>query len=108
MLRFVRGLGEFRGAPRPRLILLELNPDDIPGLDVLAELKGDSDLMTIPVIIFSSAQDRLHPRQLCAAPQCLHPQARRLRRARRSHPAALSVLHLADTASAGHGEQVRG
>jgi DNA-binding response OmpR family regulator len=56
-LRFVRGLGEFRGAPRPRLILLELNPDDVPGLDVLAELKGDSDLMTIPVVILSSAQD---------------------------------------------------
>ena len=52
-LRFVGGLGEFRGAPRPRLILLELNLADVPGLDVLAELKGDSDLMTIPVVIFS-------------------------------------------------------
>ena len=56
-LRFVGGLGEFRGAPRPRLILLELNLADVPGLDVLAELKGDSDLMTIPVVIFSSSQD---------------------------------------------------
>ena len=56
-LRFVRGLGEFRGAPRPRLILLELYLADVPGLDVLAQLKGDSDLMTIPVVIFSSSQD---------------------------------------------------
>jgi CheY-like chemotaxis protein len=46
-LKFVRKLGEFRGAPRPRLILLELSLADIPGLRVLAELKADSDLMTI-------------------------------------------------------------
>lgn len=72
-LRFVRGLGEFAGALRPRLILLELNLADVPGLDVLAQLKGDSDLMTIPVVIFSSSQD---PRQLRAARQCLHRQAR--------------------------------
>jgi CheY-like chemotaxis protein len=70
-LRFVRGLGEFRDAPRPRLILLELNLDDIPGLDVLAELKGDSDLMTIPVIIFSSAQD---PASIHGS-YALHPNA---------------------------------
>jgi CheY-like chemotaxis protein len=56
-LRFVRRLGEFRGAPRPRLILLELSLADVPGLRVLAELKADSDLMTIPVVIFSSSQD---------------------------------------------------
>ncbi len=56
-LEFVRGLGEFRGAPRPRLILLELNLADVPGFGVLAELKGDSDLMTIPVVIFSSSHD---------------------------------------------------
>lgn len=59
-LRFVRRAGEFRSAPRPRLILLELELADVPGLDVLAELKGDRDLMTIPVIIFSSSRDRLY------------------------------------------------
>jgi CheY-like chemotaxis protein len=57
-LRFVRKLGEFRGAPRPRLILLELSLADLPGLGVLAELKCDRDLMTIPVVVFSSSQDR--------------------------------------------------
>ena len=58
-LRFVRRVGEYRSAPGPRLILLELDLADVPGLGVLAEIKADSDLMTIPVVIFSASQDPL-------------------------------------------------
>jgi CheY-like chemotaxis protein len=57
---FVRRAGEFRGALRSRLILLELELPGVSGLDVLAELKGDRDLMTIPVIIVSSSRDPMY------------------------------------------------
>jgi CheY-like chemotaxis protein len=55
-LRFLRRAGEFTGAPRPGLILLDLNLPRRSGLEVLAELKADPDLLTIPVVIFSTSQ----------------------------------------------------
>jgi CheY-like chemotaxis protein len=55
-LRFLRRTGEFTGAPRPGLILLDLNVPRRNGLEVLAELKADPDLLTIPVVIFSTSR----------------------------------------------------
>jgi CheY-like chemotaxis protein len=55
-MRFLRRTGEFTGAPRPGLILLDLNLPRRNGLEVLAELKADPDLLTIPVVIFSTSQ----------------------------------------------------
>jgi len=46
----------FTTALRPDLILLDLNLPRRSGLDVLAEVKGDSSLGTIPVIIFTSSK----------------------------------------------------
>jgi CheY-like chemotaxis protein len=57
-LRFVRRTGEFAHAPRPKLILLDLNLGQTNGLEVLAELKSDIDLLAIPVVILSSSR---HP-----------------------------------------------
>jgi len=57
-LRFVRRTGEFAHAPRPQLILLDLNLGQTHGLEVLAELKSDDDLLSIPVVIMSSSR---HP-----------------------------------------------
>jgi CheY-like chemotaxis protein len=55
-MRFLRRTGEFTGAPRPGLILLDLNLPGRHGLEVLAELKAAPDLLTIPVVIFSTSQ----------------------------------------------------
>ena len=44
------------GRPRPGLILLDLNLPGRNGLEVLAELKAAPDLLTIPVVIFSTSQ----------------------------------------------------
>ena len=58
-LRFIRGEGEFADAPRPDLILLDLNLPLKDGRQVLTELKDDDDLKRIPVIILTtSASDR--------------------------------------------------
>jgi CheY-like chemotaxis protein len=55
-LRYVRREGEFADAPRPGLILLDLNLPRRDGLQVLAELKGDADLRVIPVVILTTSQ----------------------------------------------------
>ena len=78
-LRFVRRTGEFTDAPRPKLILLDLNLGQTHGLEVLAELKGDSDLLAIPVVVLSSSRhpidiDRsyaLHANGYIVKPVCL-------------------------------------
>jgi CheY-like chemotaxis protein len=57
-LRFVRRTGEFADAPRPKLILLDLKLGETHGLEVLAELKRDNDLLAIPVVVLSSSR---HP-----------------------------------------------
>ena len=55
-MRFLRRTGEFTGAPRPGLILLDLNLPRRNGLEVLAELKADHDLLMIPVVILTTSQ----------------------------------------------------
>jgi CheY-like chemotaxis protein len=52
-MRFVCRTGDFAGAPRPTLVLLDLNRS---GLEVLADLKADPDLRTIPVVVLTTSQ----------------------------------------------------
>lgn len=58
-ITFLRREGRFANAPRPDLILLDLNLPRKNGREVLAEIKQDPGLKRIPVIILSSssAQD---------------------------------------------------
>jgi CheY-like chemotaxis protein len=55
-LQFVRRTGVFAGVPRPGLILLDLNLPRRNGLEVLAELKSDEDLLHIPVVVLTTSQ----------------------------------------------------
>jgi CheY-like chemotaxis protein len=52
---FVHKRGEYRDAPRPDLILLDLNLPRKDGREVLEELKGDPDLHRIPVIVLTTS-----------------------------------------------------
>ena len=53
---FLRRAGPYQEAPRPGLILLDLNLPRRSGLDVLAEIKADGDLKTIPVVVLTTSQ----------------------------------------------------
>jgi CheY-like chemotaxis protein len=53
---FLHRRGPFADAPRPDLILLDLNLPRKDGREVLAELKADPDLRRIPVVILTTSQ----------------------------------------------------
>ncbi len=55
-MHFLRRTSAFTGAPRPGLILLDLNLPRLGGLEVLAEVKADRDLLTIPVVVLTTSQ----------------------------------------------------
>jgi CheY-like chemotaxis protein len=52
-LAFLRGGGEYADAPRPDLVLLDLNLPKKDGREVLAEIKEDPDLKRIPVVVLT-------------------------------------------------------
>jgi CheY-like chemotaxis protein len=52
-IAFLKRTGEHSQAPRPDLILLDLNLPKKGGLEVLEEIKADPNLKNIPVVIVS-------------------------------------------------------
>ena len=54
-LSFLRGQGEHAAAPRVDLVLLDLNLPRKDGREVLAEIKQDEQLKSIPVVVLSSS-----------------------------------------------------
>jgi len=55
-LQFLRRSGGYAAAPRPELILLDLNLPRVDGLEVLAEIKADPVLKVIPVVMLTTSQ----------------------------------------------------
>jgi len=55
-MAFLRLLGEHARAPRPDLILLDLNLPRMDGREVLARIKNDESLKTIPTVILSTSE----------------------------------------------------
>jgi two-component system response regulator len=56
-MRFLRREGEHTTAPRPDLVLLDINMPRKTGLEVLAEVKEDGDLRAIPVCMLTTSED---------------------------------------------------
>ena len=55
-LAMLRREGPHGGAPRPDLILLDLNLPKKDGREVLAEIKSDPQLKTIPVVVLTTSK----------------------------------------------------
>ena len=68
-MEFLQRQGKFKQAPRPDLILLDLNLPRKDGREVLEELKADPKFNTIPVVVLTTSkaeQDVLRSYQLHA------------------------------------------
>jgi len=55
-LAFLAQEGEYADAPRPNLILLDLNLPRVDGREVLRRVKSDPDLAAIPMVVFTSSR----------------------------------------------------
>jgi CheY-like chemotaxis protein len=53
---YLRQTGDYEKAPRPDLILLDLNLPRKDGREVLAEVKFDHELKHIPVVVLTSSE----------------------------------------------------
>ncbi len=54
-ISFLHQTGEYSGAPRPDIILLDLNLPKKDGREVLADIKADPDLKNIPVVVLTTS-----------------------------------------------------
>lgn len=57
-LEFLHREGDFATAPRPDLMLLDLNLPRVDGRQVLAQVKTDPDLRRIPVVVLTTSPSR--------------------------------------------------
>jgi CheY-like chemotaxis protein len=55
-LEFLRREGQYEDAPRPGLILLDLNLPRKDGREVLGEVKNDPELRSIPVVVLTTSE----------------------------------------------------
>jgi CheY-like chemotaxis protein len=62
-LDFLRHRAPYGDAPRPHLLLLDLNLPGRSGYEVLAELKADPELRDIPVVVLTTSGDDLDVRR---------------------------------------------
>ncbi|MBL3657584.1 response regulator [Fulvivirga sediminis] len=56
LLDFLYQRGKYVEAPRPGLILLDLNMPRMDGREALRHIKGDADLKRIPVIVLTTSK----------------------------------------------------
>ena len=55
-IAFLRRTGSYTEVPRPDLILLDLNLPKKDGREILAEIKADASLQTIPVVVLTTSE----------------------------------------------------
>jgi CheY-like chemotaxis protein len=55
-LQFLHREGPYADAPRPGLVLLDLNLPKRDGREVLAEMKADPELRVIPVVVLTTSE----------------------------------------------------
>ena len=55
-MAFLRKEGKYKDSPRPDIVLLDLNLPKKDGREVLHEIKTDSDLKRIPVVVLTTSK----------------------------------------------------
>jgi CheY-like chemotaxis protein len=55
-LDYLRGTGDYADRTRPDLVLLDLNLPRKDGREVLADVKSDPDLRTIPIVVLTTSE----------------------------------------------------
>lgn len=56
-MRFLRREGDHAEAPRPDLMILDMSLPRMNGREVLAEVKADEELRSIPVVVLTSSEN---------------------------------------------------
>jgi CheY-like chemotaxis protein len=56
-IAFLQQKGKYTNAPRPDLVLLDLNLPRMDGREVLNKIKSNDDLKRIPVVVLTSSKD---------------------------------------------------
>ncbi len=56
-MEFLRHQGRYARAPRPDLLLLDLHLPGLSGQQVLAEIKSDASLASMPVVVLTASTD---------------------------------------------------
>jgi len=90
-MAFLHRDGMFANAPRPDLILLDLEMPLMDGREVLAEIRNDAQLTTIPVVILTSSNapedreigDSLHVEDYLVKPVAVDPFLEVIKRLKR-------------------------
>jgi two-component system, chemotaxis family, response regulator Rcp1 len=54
-IEYLRRRGRYVDAPRPDIVLLDLNLPRLDGREVLSDIKSDPDLAKIPIIVLTSS-----------------------------------------------------
>ncbi|HXU11191.1 MAG TPA: response regulator, partial [Candidatus Binatia bacterium] len=57
-LAFLRSEDPFTDSPRPDVILLDLSSTSLHGHDLIGEIKMDSDLRRIPLVVLTTSRNR--------------------------------------------------
>jgi chemotaxis family two-component system response regulator Rcp1 len=58
-MQYLKYQGKYLQVPRPDLILLDLNMPKMDGLEVLAGVKSDPRLKTIPIIVLTTSESEM-------------------------------------------------
>jgi CheY-like chemotaxis protein len=71
-IAYLRGQGPYAGAKRPGLVLLDINMPKKNGLEVLAEIKSDPALKSLPVVMLTVSNREVDVLQAYASGACTY------------------------------------